>query len=630
MSRDGDPGAAGAGGDAGPMDAADVDSADASPGVGAGDGASDAADGGAGHVTDDPLAMCSATGVTACPGAASGSACAETFCGGRLWNTGLYNSQLIPYRFLDPEARLSESDRAAVRAGAAAWSRATSGFLTFIECADCAGRFVSIVPGDGDGIENPDQLDQHVPMPVGGSGGRWAPHRIAHQWGHALGLAHTYQRADRDRHVRFDPAVWCAAGSSGLPPRCASSTATQLGIPAIASDTFGVFDGRSKMNDFRADGICGVEQPDGDSAEPTVGDASAIAELYYSQVGAWAPFQPIARSPSATAPLDYQLAPEVDPVGGPAVAEWTMRAPEVFVHGTDDRVYAVRRNPLASGAGWSDWAPVADRVDSDPAAVFGDADTLYLAARSRVDGTIALELRDHGTWGAPASLGAPAVGAASAPALATLDGDALAVFVRGGDGLIYGLDCQDARMLCAASASRADAWRALPPPPEGIFVGKPPAVWLLDGSALMVAAVSDGRIPWVIAGALDGWNAWLSIDTFDLAPDDRNPGVAVETVGNAADVGYFARDPRGLLVNNSRGTHYYPLGGVLASPPAAVGVHPGSYYRIDIVALVDDHGHPGVWWKFFDRSYQAPCNFNQTGTCAQCGCNGPGQPHCDF
>jgi hypothetical protein len=122
----------------------------------------------------------------------------------------------------------------------------------------------------------------------------------------------------------------------------------------------------------------------------------------------------------------------------------------------------------------------------------------------------------------------------------------------------------------------------------------------------------------------------LSIDTLDLAPDDQNPGVAIETVGGAGDVGFFARDRRGLLVNNNRTSHYFALGGVLASPPAVVGIRPGSYYRMDVVALVDDHGHPGVWWKFFDRFYQAPCNFNQTGTCAQCGCNGPGQPRCDF
>jgi hypothetical protein len=70
-------------------------------------------------------------------------------------------------------------------------------------------------------------------------------------------------------------------------------------------------------------------------------------------------------------------------------------------------------------------------------------------------------------------------------------------------------------------------------------------------------------------------------------------------------------------------------GGVLASAPAVVwprnGVKP-----VDIAAVIDDHGRPGVWSKFLslDGSDRPPCNDNAPGTCAQCGCNVPGAPAC--
>ena len=71
------------------------------------------------------------------------------------------------------------------------------------------------------------------------------------------------------------------------------------------------------------------------------------------------------------------------------------------------------------------------------------------------------------------------------------------------------------------------------------------------------------------------------------------------------------------------------MGGVLASAPAVV-IAPQGVSRIDVAAIIEDHGRPGVWWKFFsgDGGYTPPCNFNKPGTCAQCGCNGAGEPAC--
>src|SRR5262249_493344 len=151
---------------------------------------------------------------------------------------------------------------------------------------------------------------------------------------------------------------------------------------------------------------------------------------------------------------------------------------------------------------------------SDPAAVFGDADTLYLAVRSRADQTIQLAARSNGTWSDLASLGTPAARAASAPTLATLNGS-LDVFVRGGDGVIYWRPCPDAPQRCAAGGSGPDAWVALAKSSSGTFVGKPSAFWSLDKLRLMVAAVSADRVPFVIYRTSSGWLPWLQIDSLD-------------------------------------------------------------------------------------------------------------------
>ena len=440
-------------------------------------------DGGNIGTADDgpPPRMCPPSAVTACPPAEAGTRCEETVCGGRVWQFGMMQSVRVRYRFLD-EGMFSPEYQNAIRAGADAWRQASADFVTFQECFNCAGRFISIVPGDGDGITNPEStLEQFLPMPVVGSDGRVSPHRIAHQWGHALGLSHTYERADRDRYMRFDPETWCPPG---LPPRCAAGPPGSPGLPALTTGTFGVFDEASKMNGFLSEGLCAAGEPDADSVEPTIGDISALAEMFFGVTAGWAPFRPIGRSVSPTQPLDYQLAPGVDPVGSPAIAEIesTYASPEIFVRGNNDVVYTTTRSDLLTTE-WSEWTPVVGGVDGDPAAVFATLspqETLFLAARFLDDGNLRLLVRRDGEWGQWKPLGAPPSGAASAPALASESPARLHVFVRGGDGRIYWLACTDASEDCDDSAKQPGAWRALPPPPSGIFVGKPSAVWWIE------------------------------------------------------------------------------------------------------------------------------------------------------
>jgi hypothetical protein len=560
--------------------------------------------------------------VVACPAVAPG-VCEEIFCGGRLWQNGTDNATaLITYRILDPQGQFPDSYKTAIRDAATAWANATSNVVRFRECAGCFGRFVSVVPGDGDGIVDPTAFEQILPMPADQASLANVPlHRIAHQWGHLIGLGHTYERADRDRYVRFDPNVWCAASRPGLPPRCAFGPA-ELGGPRVSSDTFGAYDEMSKMNGFASDGICGAAEPDANSAQPTEGDAAAVQELYYSHTSAWAPFRPLGRSVDATQPLDYQLAQGIDPTGTPAIAEWRSAMVEIFVRGTDGKVYGTR-NELngTTFVRWSDWAVVATGVDADPSATFADADTLYLAVRSRADGAVRLLTRTRGVWGPPVSLGAPAAGAASAPAVAGRVGPLVGVLVLGGDGLVYARLCTDPQTTMCSGRG----WTPLPASPPR-FISKPMAVWS-DTVWLMVTAVAEDNDGWVIGGNDGGFDGsyWQRLP-IDLMDADPNPGVAIQVY--AGELGFHGRNARRAHAESTSSGSLPPLGGVLTAAPGVVSPREGDL-RIDVAAVIEDHGHPGVWWKFWG-GFTPPCNYNVPGTCAQCGCNLPDTPSCNL
>jgi len=103
---------------------------------------------------DGAARMCPTTPVNACPAEDAGGRCEQTYCGGRLWPNSLTKSVLVSYRILDPTNEFSAGYKAAIRASANAWFRASGKFVTFKECAVCSGKFISVVPGDGDGIIN--------------------------------------------------------------------------------------------------------------------------------------------------------------------------------------------------------------------------------------------------------------------------------------------------------------------------------------------------------------------------------------------------------------------------------------------------------------------------------------------
>jgi hypothetical protein len=555
-------------------------------------------------------------------------------CGGRLWqqSVGAYGGY-IPYRIDDPNGEFSDAYKGAIRAAANAWVDASEGLVRIVECPTCHGRVIVVVPGTGDGIVDQTRYEEVLPMPVN-EGASPPLHVIAHQWGHAIGLGHTYERADRDRYVRFDPAVWCGPQRAGLPPTCAYGP-DQPGVARVPSDTFGVYDEKSKMNAFGIDGVCGNDQPDPNAGMPTAGDGSAVEELYLGHNGGWLPFQPIGRSVSPTEPLDYQPAPGVDPVGTPAITEWSPPAVEIFVRGTDHSVYAIHN--VLSGPlflQWSPWTVVAADVDADPAVTFLDANTLILAVREQSDGAIRLRARTKGTWGPWASLGAPAVGAGSAPAIAAMNGQVVMAVVRGNDGLQYAFGCTDPETLCATSAGQPDAWKALVPlPPDtptpGRAIGKPSIAYMPSGR-FYLTAVADDYSAWLIGSETSstdfGNNFWVRLPGVDIEQGDPDPVVAVTATGadpTSFAESYFARGSNGRLIDNNQSQRTFNLGGILASGPGVASALDGDFW-VHIAALINDHGHPGVWLKYYGwNGYVAPCNYNAPGTCGQCGCDLP-------
>ncbi|HEY7374515.1 MAG TPA: hypothetical protein VIF57_20295, partial [Polyangia bacterium] len=277
---------------------------------------------------------------------------------------------------------------------------------------------------------------------------------------------------------------------------------------------------------------------------------------------------------------------------------------------------------------WSPWTIVASGVDADPAIILADRDTLHLAVRASADGTIRLRTRTKGAWGDWASLGAPSVGAASAPVIAAQDGQLLTVVVRGNDGLIYALACSDPAAMCAASAGRPDAWFALPGSP-GTFIGKPSAAFVASGT-LYVTAVAFDHTAFLIGSDESGIgfdsSDWSRLPGTSFASNDPDPQAVVQVYGDA--VGFYARGPRGTLIDTSPWSFIVALGGLIESAPGVTPALNGEPW-VHIAAVIEDHGQPGVWVKFFGSgAIPAPCNYNAPGTCAQCGCDLPNKPAC--
>jgi hypothetical protein len=165
------------------------------------------------------------------------------------------------------------------------------------------------------------------------------------------------------------------------------------------------------------------------------------------------------------------------------------------------------------------------------------------------------------------------------------------------------------------------------------LIGKPTAAWQPNDFMMLVVAVTTDRKAIIMGRDRSFVGEWINIPVDpELDPNDPDPSVSVQMSGDAYawDWDFYARNARHQLVNVPPQVFYPPLGGVLASAPAATISRAGPP-RVNVAALIDDHGRPGVWWRFRDDAgnYRPPCNYNAPGACAQCGCDVPNAPLCD-
>ena len=130
------------------------------------------------------------------------------------------------------------------------------------------------------------------------------------------------------------------------------------------------------------------------------------------------------------------------------------------------------------------------------------------------------------------------------------------------------------------------------------MISRPTAYWDHHGdrssSGLYVSAIAQDGKGWLIGGA-DAFfdpSYWIPLP-LEVDPADPAPGIVI-TKG----LGFFGRNASHALVNGTPTYNYPPLGGVLASAPG-VAEAPTGVTRVDVAALIDDHGHPGVWWRFY-------------------------------
>jgi hypothetical protein len=505
----------------------------------------------------------------------------------------------VPYRIILSSGELSFSgdDELRINLVATAWSRGD--LLRFVSCDDnCNGkvRWLEIHPGHANqGIVVPSATGaQIMTLKPGGN-----DVSVAHALGHAIGLPHTFNRADRDRHVRFDDEAWCASpDATEALFKCSLLPQPDPAFPPVPSGTFGPYDERSVMN-------CGAgttcEDTDGPEADqyPTESDISAATELTRF-IDRWAPFAPLAADGpmGERGPRNHELVPGVGMLGDPAACSTQYPNVELFVRGDDGHLYRKIRS-VSEGVfqGWSEWLEVGSGFDSDPACVAWP-ERIDLVAR-RTDGDIYLSTFSGGAWSEWTSIGAPA-GGASDPAVASWEPGRLDVFVRGLDD-----DLLHQRTFDGSWTN----W-AQPAPASLPFASKPSAVsW--GPNRIDVAVRGNDNQLW-IAGYIGVWGS------FGYLPTRIKGATAIASRGpGLLDVLLWGADDK--LWHISYGTEgwsiYFPLAAGLIGSPAAVGTeHPDGH--VDVFAALDDHGQRGLWWKYWP--YNHPCIFTAPLSCGPC------------
>ena len=388
--------------------------------------------------------------------------------GGPVWQEELMKSVLVPYQSRSG-GKVFAGLLKAIRAGAEAWGRASAEFVRFQECSCLQGRYISVVPGDGDGVTNPlSKREQVLPMPVVGNGDRMSPHRIAHQWGTSS--------AWRIRTSARIEIVTCGSiqrsGVHAVPAcRPAARPARRGRRPSLHHDRhvrrvrrdiedervprrWPVRRGGARRGFQRADDRRRLRR----GGAVLRGDDGLVAVPAHRAIGV---ADPAARLPAGAGRRSGRLACDR---GGGRIDLLLLCQPRDFVRGNNDNVYTTTRVRYLIHGGMDEWTQVVrQRGRRSCRGVRNDFDSGDAVSRRPIqeDGNIRLRVRRAGTWGGWKSLGAPPAGAASAPALASGSPFSATLSCAGATGSSIGWRARmRARTATAARGSRTPGARS--------------------------------------------------------------------------------------------------------------------------------------------------------------------------
>jgi len=430
---------------------------------------------------------------------------------------------------------------------------------------------------------------------------------VDHELGHGIGLNHTHIRNDRPHYLRlFGGVDHC--GADWDTKRCDSATKTGTGS--------GPFDFQSIMEYAVTDpditrwdksAICAGQDcqecqtgPSTAFFHPTPADGSAVIELY---TGWWTRYQPLAKDVGARKPLSNELAPGVFAAGSPAVGSWENGMLDVYVRGTNDRIYVKNRVDPTT---WSDWNDLGGTLTSDPGAVSWGPNRSDVFARGS-NGNIYKKTYD-GTWHGWTSLGKPdGVTVDSAPAVTSWGPGRLDIFVRGSDDRLYQKTCSN-NATCASDGGGWGPWTVRG---TGTFWGTP-AVDSRGTGLIDVFVHGKDHTLWGINYS-NGWGSFYPLNNQGIlfgnaasnqpCPDCSSPA-ATSRGANMIDIMIRGTDDRVWITSwtgQATWPGFNPIGGQLSASPATV-TRRRTTDRIDLVTVMLDtgsQGEPSLWWKTY-------------------------------